>query len=50
MEYHDEGGLLLRLKSEQKVVPKDTLEYLKHIALAINYLHANGLAYRNLKP
>jgi serine/threonine protein kinase len=50
MEYHDEGRLFLKLKSQKGIATKDVLIYLQHIAQGIGHLHSKNIVYRNLKP
>lgn len=50
MEYHDEGGLFLKLKSLKGIETKDSLLYMQNIVEGINYLHSKNIVYRNMKP
>lgn len=50
MEYFEEGGIYLNIKSEKKLNPIDSLNYLKQISQAIQQIHNKDIVYRNLKP
>lgn len=50
MEYHAQGMLFLKMKSQIKMTPKDYLAYFHNICSAVRDLHSADIVYRNLKP
>ncbi|CAH8872561.1 unnamed protein product [Trichobilharzia szidati] len=50
LEFLRGGDLFSRLSKEYMFTEEDVKFYLAEIALALNYLHNNGIVYRDLKP
>ena len=50
LEYIEGCSLLSQIRSKNEEIPQNAVFYFSEIMITLEYLHANRIVYRDLKP